>query len=211
VITISTVLFDANDLSPAWARYDESWVDKLYRGCARNLTMPFRFVCFTERERTFSEPVETKPLSRRVGVVPDWRTALIEPFQLGEPGIIFGLDTVVTGSLDAMAAHCLTASRIAVPRDPFFSTQACNAMVLVPGGQRDVLWDAWDGTGTDMEWCEALPHDYLDELFPRQVVSYKAHVAGREDRALRDARVVYFHGRPKAPELDAAWVREHWA
>ena len=46
-----------------WASvYGPEYVNKLYRGVARNLTMPFRFVCFTEDPNGVDESVECKPL-----------------------------------------------------------------------------------------------------------------------------------------------------
>lgn len=42
--------------------YGPSYVNKLYRGVARHLTVPFRFVCFTDDPAGVDEPVECKPL-----------------------------------------------------------------------------------------------------------------------------------------------------
>jgi hypothetical protein len=57
MLHVVTLLWDANLHSQVFSRdYDESWVEKLYRGFARNLSEPFRFVVFTDRERTFRAP-----------------------------------------------------------------------------------------------------------------------------------------------------------
>lgn len=184
--------------------YDVNWVEKLYRGFARNLTLPFRFVCFTEKARAFKEPIEQKPLKPE----PDY-AAMIEPFKLNEPTIIVGLDTIITGNIDHLAAYCLASDKIAVPRDPFYPEKLCNGVALVPGEMREKMYDAFPG-GNDMDWIRSHEADMnvIDDIWPGQVISYKAHA---KNKGLGDARIVYFHGDVKAHQLrHVGWVRRHW-
>lgn len=203
MLTVATLFWQANGNSKHFSTmYTEEWVEKLYRGFARNLSPPFRFVCFTDRERAFSEPIEQKIISARI---PDYGTC-IEPYRLGEPMILVGLDTVVVGDCDHLRDYCFDADRIALPRDPYKLEQACNGVALVPAG--------WSRIGTehrgenDMEWVRRFPHNFLDDLYPRQVVSYKGSV---EWNGLGDARIVYFHGDRKPHQLaHKRWLQEHW-
>jgi hypothetical protein len=200
VLTIACCLWDANEKSRSFSRcYDESWVEKLYRGFVRNLTVPFHFVCFTDRLRDFHEGIAQETLW---SVNPDYG-ALIEPFRLNVPTIVCGLDTVIVGSIDHLVERCLTSSRLALPRISGISN---NGFVLVPAGQRRIF-DEWRGEN-DMEWLREQPHDAIDDHWPGQVVSYKLHV---RPRGLGDARAVYFHGEPKPPALmHLDWVRANW-
>lgn len=203
MITFATLLWDANAASQPFSRaYDEAWADKLYRGVARRLSLPFRFVVFTDRFRAFDElGIEQELLAT---ARPDYGCC-IEPFRLDTPSIIVGLDTVITGSLDAMATWCLTGDRVALPRSPG-KPYACNGIALVPAGQRRIH-DDWRGEN-DMEWLRDQPHVFIDDLFPGQAVSFKCDV---RPNGLGDARVVYFHGPPKMPDLaDEPWIAEHW-
>jgi len=204
VITVACCLWDANEHSFSFSRhYTTEDVEKLYRGFARNLTVPWRMVCFSDKPREFKEPIWQERLS---AAEPDYG-ALIEPFKLNEPMILVGLDTVVVGNCDALAEYCLSATQLAVPRDPFYPEKVCNGVALVPKGHGWV-WREFPG-GNDMEWIRSLPVAVIDDLFPRQVVSYKGHVQhyGLED----DTRIVYFHGREKPHELQRLeWVSEHW-
>jgi hypothetical protein len=203
VITIATLLWDANDASLGFSRmYDEIWVEKLYRGFARNLTLPFRFVCFTDREREFCEPIEQE----RIRGAKDY-SACIEPYRLGEPMILVGLDTVVTGNVDHLAGYCLEAKRLAVPRDPYDPRIMCNGVALVPAGH-DHIAREHDGRMNDMEWIRAQDPAAIDNLFPGQVLSYKCQV---KPAGLGGARIVYFHGEEKPHQLQhVRWIREHW-
>lgn len=191
--------------------YDESWVEKLYRGFRRNLTRPFRFVCFTDRERAFShDEIEQKPITmpRPIGY-----EACIEPFRLNEPMIWAGLDTVVIGNCDHFADYCMTADKLAVPRDPTIPGKMCNAVVLTPGGLGARMWDAFDKRTNDMDWINANPHAALDDLFPGQIKSFRVEVYGEracEPLKLGDARIVYFHGAMKPHEIGSKVILEHW-
>lgn len=204
MITIATLLWDSNAASFDFSRaYDEVWVEKLYRGFARNLSRPFRFVCFTDRERDFAEPIDQEPIRGRLDY-----SACIEPYRLGEPMILVGLDTVVTGNCDALADYCMTADRLAVPLDPYNPRQVCNGVALVPRGHAHVA-TTHDGQVNDMEWVRRFSPAVIDEIFPGWVQSYKVHV---KPRGLGDARVVYFHGLEKPHEEygRVGWIREHW-
>lgn len=207
MITVATLLWDANEHTQAFSRgYDEEWVNRLYRGFRRNLTRAFRFAVLTDRGRTFAHPeIEQERMKAERPSYAD----CIEPYRLGVPMILCGLDTVVTGNCDALADCALDGPMLALPRDPYAPERACNGVAIVPKGKADI-YDRWQGEN-DMEWLRAQPHAFLDDLYPGHVVSYKGHV---KKRGLGDARIVFFHGYEKAPEAmrqpEGQWIKEHW-
>lgn len=184
--------------------YSEEWANKLYRGFKRNLTVPFRFVCFTDRERKFREPIEQMPLERR----PITYGACVEPFKLDEAMIFTGLDTIVTGNCDKFAIWCLEhPGQLALPKHPF-EEFSINGVVFCGKGLRRI-YDTWDGQANDMAWMRAFPHRRIDELWPGKVVSYRGHVV--KGCPMNKVRICYFHGRAKPHELThLPWVRECW-
>lgn len=204
-ITIATLLWDPNPKSFHYSMaYDESWVEKLYRGFARNLTRPMRFVCFTEKERTFKEPVEQIMLP---DAEPDY-SACIEPYRLDVPMILVGLDTIITGNCDELADYCFYGDRIALPRDPFYPDKMCNGVALVPAGQKAIIYDALPDGISDMEWMRQQQVEDIERLFPGQVNSFKGHV---KKHGLGDTRICYMHGEQKAHELaHIGWVQRSW-
>ena len=204
MIAIATLFWQANRYSQSFSSmYTPEWVEKLYRGFARNLTEPFRFVCFTDREYEFCEPIEQMRITSQMPSYAD----CVEPFRLDVPMILCGLDTVIVGNVDHLARYCLEADAIALPRDPFHKSRACNGVVLAPGGNAHVYTE-WSGEN-DMEWMRKQEHVFIDDAFPGAVVSYKGEVMSA---GLRDARIVYFHGRSKPHELaHLDWIRERWA
>lgn len=205
MLTVTTCLWDANEHSHNFSRcYDESWANKLYAGFKRNLTAPFRFVVYTDRERRFAPGIE----QRRISMQEPHYGACIEPFASNEAQIFCGLDTVIVGNIDHLAQHALTATKPAVPKDPFFPETTTNSVVIAPKGCKAMLFDGWSGQN-DMDWIRSCDCDLLDTLFPKQIVSYKGRVQwiGIED----ETRVVFFHGSRKPHELDRIdFIREHW-
>lgn len=203
MLYVCTLLWSPNRESHHFSKcYDESWVEKLYRGFARNLTRPFKFIVFVDRLRMFDEPIKQELLLHR----PIHYGACMEPYRLNEPMILVGLDTVVTGNIDHFADYCLTADKLALPRDPYQTDKVCNGVALVPRGHR-AIYDAWHGEN-DMAFLRAREDVVLlDDLFPGEIVSYKKHV---RDRGLGKARIVYFHGKPKMHELDDKDILLHW-
>ncbi len=203
MLYVTTPFWKPNHASYNFSRcYDESWVEKLYRGFKRNLTKDFTFLVFVDEFRQFKEPAigQVKLQHRPIGY-----GSCIEPYKLGEPMILVGLDTVITGNIDHFADYCLTETKIAVPKDPYAEGKSCNGVALVPKGNQDVF-TGWSGQN-DMEWIRSKRTECLDDLFPGQVKSYKAHVRENE---LGDARIVYFHGKPKMHEIDDPQILRHW-
>jgi hypothetical protein len=204
VITVATLLWDANRHSRSFSSmYDETWAERLYRGVARHLTQPFLFVCYTDRPRAFAEPIEQMPLRSAEPSYAD----VVQPFELDQPMILMGLDTVICGNIDALADYCMSADLIALPRDPYAPHQACNGVCLVPAGNRHVA-DFHRGEN-DMEWMRRQEHVFIDDLFPGQVQSFKGAVKAG---GIGDTRICYFHGRGKPHELRRGHpLLEHWA
>lgn len=203
MITICTLFWQPNAKSRDFSSiYDESWVDKLYRGFARNLTQPFEFVCFVDREYQFAEPVEQRPIEADS---PDYGCC-IEPYRLGVPMILVGLDTVVTGNCDHLADYCLNEKTLALPRAVYKPNTVCNGVCLVPAGHRHV-YERWRGEN-DMEWLRKQRYALIDDLFPGQVVSYKGHV---KEHGLDGVSICFFHGKDKPHELEPDNpVLRHW-
>lgn len=204
MLHVACCLWEPNECSESFSRcYDESWVEKLYRGFQRNLSRPFRFVCFTDCARTFSAGIDQERLEAKV---PHYG-CLIEPFRLNVPMILVGLDTVIVRNIDHMADYCLTADKVALPRDPYQLERSINAVALVPAGQRKI-YDDWRGEN-DMDWMRKQDAAFIDDLWPNQVLSLKAHRI--RDVGLGEARIVYFHGDPKPPKLlHLDWIKAHW-
>ena len=206
MLHVAACLWDATKASQKFSLcYDESWAEKLYRGFARHLTMPFRFVLFTDRPRKFAEAIEQEPLERKP---PDYG-CMIEPFRLNVPTIIVGLDTILVRNIDHMAHYCLTQTRVALPDHPTKADYGyINAVAFVPAGNRAV-YDEWRGEN-DMEWLRKRDVNDALKLWPGQILSFRLQI-GKGKPLPDDVRIVYFHGEQKPHALhNERWVQKAW-
>lgn len=201
-------------------RYDAEWVRKLRDGVRRHLTLPYRFVCLSDVD----VPCERIPLETA------WRGwwSKIELFRPGLfDGIVlyFDLDTVVVGSLDAIASHPHT---FTMAHEFYRPTLLCStamawsgdysfihrAFAVNPDGLAS-RYDAMLSSGRigDQAFIEdcllGRDVDTFRDLFGEQsVASYKVHRC--QDEPPPDAAVVAFHGSPKCHEIKSGWVPQAW-
>lgn len=203
MLNVVSLLWDHNDQSQWFSRcYDEIWAVRLRDGFRRHLSIPHRFILFVDHRRDLPKDIIQVLLTT---AKPNWHHC-IEPFRLGEPMILCGLDTVVTGDCDHLGHYCLRGATILLPRDPYHPERACNGVCLVPVGFQSV-WENWNGEN-DMEWMRKQPHSFIDDTYPGRVQSYKGHV---KEKGLGNTRIVYFHGDEKPHQLtDVPWIQEHW-
>lgn len=206
-ISIATCLWRPNFKSFGFSKcYDETWVNKLYRACRRNLSVDFDFYCFTdedEYEFEHEEIIHRPALEENPGY-----DAYIEPFQIEGPLIVIGLDTIIVGNIDYLADLAQNYDKLYLPKDPYFD-RACNGIAIRGPGLAEI-YDKHAGQN-DMDWLNMFDYELIDDLYPDSVVSFKQRV--RQRNWSDSFSIVYFHGNPKmnqsiVSELD--WVKRHW-
>lgn len=206
MITFASLLWDANKHSHEFSlAYDESWAIKLFNGFRRNTRLPYRCVLYTDRQRELPANIE-QVVVPGLGTVNGYGDC-IRPFEMNVPMILVGLDTLVIGNIDKMARWCLeNPGRLALPKHPY-EDWSINGVTLWGGHDPDIF-GRWRGEN-DMDWLRAFPHERIDELWPGKVMSYRAHVHHKKLPKL--PRIIYFHGRMKAPELlHYPLIRDNW-
>lgn len=201
--------------------YTAEWVAKLQRGVARHLSTPHRFVCLSDVD----VPCE------RISLKHDWpgwwsKIALFRPNLFDGTVLYFDLDSVVVGSLDAIATY---PHRFTMAHEYWRPELLCSTAMAWCGDYSDIYRafafdpDKWihrydnempkTGRIGDQAFIEdCLARQYVDrfcDLFgERSIASYKLHNC--ETRPPLDAAVVAFHGKPKMHEIKAGWVADQW-
>lgn len=188
------------------------YVLRLKAEVEQHLTVPHRFVCMTD----FEIPgVECRHATFR-----GWW----EKLRIFEPGLFRGrvmfldLDTFILDNIDHIAAYD---GRMAMPHDFFRGRRGLGpAVMLFDPSWASFIYEEWAACGFpqtdprgDQGWMENLNQgrmyrdvEILQELFPRQFYSYKAHCTSGIPPG---AKVICFHGKPR-PHEAPGWVREHW-
>ena len=228
-ITVVTALFDGRmtGIPHTVGVYDPTWVDKLYRGIARNYKGMFELVCLTDKFYKFHEPIKQIRFARSVDQY-GWMS-LIEMYR---PDICqgkrftVGLDTIITGPLDDIFGY---SAKIALCTDPFIRDTVCNAVTMCNSEFCDEYWKFWTnneyeliresqleiGTSAFPSEMSLLRNRYgksprLDEIFPGKILSYKQHIVDKPAHMLHNSSIIYFHGVPKPHRVNQRWVRECW-
>ena len=206
-------------------RYDADYVNKLYRAVKRNLTLPFNFFCITDDARDIDESINI--ISVEHEDLPGWwqKLVLFKPLdQLKGRVLYLDLDTIITGSLDEMAAY----SGDFIIVKPFYRASGfmSSVMAFESGFGRQVWTRFMEDPQAAMDICAPLPErkgawgdqrwleicvdqaDYWQDLYPGQMVSFKANVLPQQ-RIPADTRVILFHGEPR-PHEAGDWVRQFW-
>jgi len=198
------------------------YVNTLYRSVQRNLSLPHRFICLSNLDKTRFEPgIEVLPLNP-----PSWKGCLpkvcmFDP-ELGLKGRVFSLDidVVITGSLDDMASCELPI----IVRSSFIYPHLLDGDVVGFQISDEMAEKVWTPLKTTPRWVEHVTGGrerfWYREVFghkmaryqieyPGQLLSYKNHIQGIGVLP-ENARIVSCHGRPRPHEINERWAIENW-
>lgn len=217
--------------------YPTEYVNRLFRACLRNTTIPFEFVLYVGPEA--EKPGRTADIDDAIRIIPTglpfWWSGL--PFWKKDPQgvhtatlLYLDLDQVIIGSLDDLI---LFPSDQAYMKDyPGHSCpaglehDACVSTSLLRNGAGHRVWDeyvvqgkpTWDPLNPPSKRalpvaCQSILNDLKYgirfDLFPENwVCSYKLEVL--KNGLPDDCRIIAFHGVPKPHAVDLPFVKEHW-
>lgn len=178
MITIAAV--NVGNYRGMGARY----VNALFSGCARNLTVPFRFLCFTD-DATGLHP-KIAPVSVPQDTIPNghdgvyYKLAMFRPgaFTQGDRVLFIDLDTVILSNIDDIASY---RGPFAMLRDPC-RQHALNSSVMAWEFQQHhcEIWRKWMDAGYppqrwgDQGWIsDRIPAAVrLQDVFPTRIRSF---------------------------------------
>ena len=182
------------------------YVNALHAAVERNMTVPHKFVCFTD----FPEGIDCEcRASEGVG----WfaKLHLFRQMTVGRV-IFFDLDTLIVDNIDFLAKF---KGKFAVLRDFYRPNGYGSGIMLWAGGWGHEITNDFvrDGSpsivGGDQIYIEKKvgKAKMLQDLYPGKIVSYKIDaMTGIPNRAA----IICFHGTPKPHEFEFVYVAEHW-
>lgn len=199
--------------------YNLNYVVKLKNMVARNVTIPYRFICLTDAPLA-SSICETLPLQSNLQ---GWWSKL----ELFRPGLVdcgsivyFDLDTVLVGNIDYILQLRTNFAALGawnpVPNRSAPTHFGSGMMVWNNSEDFSFLLNEFNGERYrmgDQEYIvkslmsHNVQYETLQDLVPG-IYSYKRNCL----RALPvDARVVCFHGKPRPHQaLHVKWVKNNW-
>ena len=194
--------------------FDPAWVLALYRGVRKYLPGA-RFTCLTDTPMHILG-VRTIPMRH------DWprwwpKVELFRPDAFpGSRVLYLDLDTLPVGDLSEIAAY---RGPFAVLSD-FYTPQvmASGVMAWTPTARTASIYEKFQAQPqaimrahpgrSDLWYRKVLPNPArLQDLFPGQIVSLKAHA---KHSTPAGARLVCGHGKPRFSHPSAGWANELW-
>lgn len=197
----------------------------LCRQVKRHLFVPHEFICMTDME--IDHPwVKSIPLKDGH---PGW-WSMVEMFRNPGPAILSGLDMLVIGCLDRLAEAARTC-----PENVFYMTRPIQKKFQWPGHWRSGLQvynGDWSWLYEKFDFDKATKYhrgeeDYTQANLKKRGIEIRAvqDIYGNgsagmysykfncRDRGIYpgDARIIFFHGRPRPCEVGDQWVRDiYW-
>lgn len=221
MINVICFFWRGND-RPGWTekQVGELYVNKLYRGVARNLSLPFTFFCFSDcYDLNLDKGIIKKALitPSRMGCLPKL-VAYNPAHEFKGRVVMMDIDLVVTGNLDEMFSY----DGYFMTRSTFIGKrQSGGDIAFFEAGTLDWMWDLlkrrtawlekWTG-GRERFVYRHYMHDTMDfvqDLYPGQLLSYKRNIRHIK-RLPKGTRIVSCHGKPRPHEIEDEWIKEHW-
>jgi hypothetical protein len=196
--------------------YDATWVEKLQRGVARNLSVPHRFVCLSDCD------VPCERIALEHSGKGFWaKIQLFRPGQFHDPVLYLDLDTVICNSLDPIV-ECIQRQEFVMWYEADKNIHSSAFMWWRQ--DHSWLWDLYQQQSPE-HWAAMYsePPLYGDQAFVSERVSHTLltdhcprqwfHIASRRDtESLSEVKLLMFRKTSQKPStmLDHALVRAHW-
>ena len=209
-------------------RYGVEYANKLFAAVSRNLSLPFRFVCFTDDAKGLTEGILPFPIPQ-INIDPPalytgWRKLCLfqKNLPIEGPCLFLDLDILITGSLDdffrfepgkiPIIRDWVTLRRKLFPKGPPVGNSSVFRFVA------NECAFVYEQFLQEKDWALSNfqpPQTYLTHCIRPQMVFWPKHWAISfkehcrpifplnylvEARQPIDARIVVFHGRPDPDE-----------
>ena len=205
--------------------FSAEYVNKLFRGIQRHSTIPLNFICYTDDPTGVD--CETRPF---VEPLMHWWyiIGLFNPAHgFKEKTVYFDLDTVILQNID----HILSMDvEFATLRDFYRPYGLQTACILWEPEWGVFIWERLKSQYSSLlDYQTLLKFDggtnrFLEESvgtgptitriqdrFPDHCISYKVHIRDKQRPCNFDqARIVFFHGKPRPHEVTEKWLLENW-
>ena len=205
----------------AGMKFGPEYVNRLHLAVKRYLTQPHRFACLTENASGIDAEIQILPLEHP-DLVGWWHklTLFKPPAGLEDSRLLFlDLDKVIIGNIDFLAEYD---GPFAILRDFYRPKGYGSAIMSIAPGFGRHIWErfssdprhwmaAYSGDQEFIESCGVIA-DLWQDLYPKKIVSYKAHCQVMSDEIPGGASIVCFHGEPRPHEAAARtlWVKTFW-
>ena len=212
-------------------KYPSIYVNNLYSMVKRNLTIPYRFVCFTENTDGINPEIECKPLLPTTQNTVGWWHKISffseNISDLNGTLLFLDLDMVITDNIDSLFTYC--PNDFCIMKDPGVYNNTWNSSVFrLEIGQKSFVYDDYVENAKTIMKSMSGDQNYITSKIDRPsiwpmswILSYKYHICnnGRcEPNFVPDTKIVNFHGHPNPDEAiigyrqyrPCPWIKDYW-
>lgn len=220
-------------------KYSDLHVNRLYNMVSRHLTIPHRFVCFTENPTYIDKNIDIRPLPTNLPISGWWWKTYIFSnghFDKTHINLFFDLDMVIIGNIDKLVKQDLGyfVGLEDVGRAIGKPTKLGSAVMKWHGSFYSNIWDKLQADpeivkkypGGDQDWIWNL-HKNKIRFYPKSwIMSYKWEVRNikelirknnkwyfkdiRDPEVNPDTVVLAFHGTPDMEDVQDKIIVENW-
>jgi hypothetical protein len=219
-------------------KYNPMYVNNLYNMVGRHLSLPHRFVCFTDDPRGINKNVETRPLPKEIPLTGWWWKPYVfkaDHFEQGDTNFFLDLDMVIVKSIDHYFNYhggefvgLRDVSRVFDRPEKLGS-----AVMRWPAGEYSDIWSKIEQNNNqtprfigDQDWVWSLYKNKIKFYPDKWIVSYKWEVRTRAELVrctnrynfidVRDVpldpatSILAFHGTPDPHEVMDPIIVDNW-
>jgi hypothetical protein len=208
--------------------YPVKYVENLRNMVARNLTVPYEFVCITDRDDVPEGVTKIPtPIANEVcqgknhyGDGKGWwaKVGLHKPGLFGDAKrvLYFDLDLVIINNIDSLASvqepYCMIEN---FGPNKAHSAHNSSVMVWTPSESEEAIYNKFTPQVTkelhgDQCWHWRVLHPNVHNYPKNWVVSYKYEKHPQWRHQDKDTKVIIFHGQPKPHQVKDPIIVNNW-
>ena len=219
-----------NVICTKWGvKFPADYVNKLYAMVQRNLTLPHRFICFTDNPKGIRDNVEIKPLPSIAATLPlpdrrGWKKLCVFAKDLGDlsgKALYLDIDSVIIDSIDPLLAMDCEFYMLKNKRRREGINGDSNVFVFEIGKHHDILDEFCENTASVMAhfrndqeylshfmlkkgllrfWPENWCVNFKKKSLPRLPWSFLMHPT-----IPKGSRIIVFSGKPRIEQAIAGY------
>lgn len=221
-------------------KYSAEYVNKLYNMTKRHLSVPHRFVCFTDDARELDPNIEIRAIPESSPLSGWWWKPYIfkkDHFPEGDINLFFDLDMVIVGNIDKFIDYKTTEFVGLEDLSRVFNKGTAklgSAVMKWPAGKFSDIWETLEKNlhftkkfRGDQDWIWHL-HSKNIKFYPKEwIISYKwearnlSELYRDSDRRMKfktvrnptipkETSVLAFHGSPDPHEVMDPIIVDNW-
>ena len=209
MITVTCILKSGSTIG-----YDSTWVEKLQRAVARNLTQKHNFVCLTDMEVS----CQSIPLIRNDPGV--WsKLELFRPGLFDGPVLYIDLDNIVCGNLDELILKIQDQSFVMLHES---DTLTVSSSIMWWQGDYSHLWTQYCSKASEHWQKKYRKPKFADQGFIEDHATYtllQTHIPQKwiawfsRHRIDKSAKILVFRkatSKPSTAQYQVEFIQQHW-